>query len=80
MHDLMTKMQEKKGVQNWYFGIVRTMPYGYGFTREKTPQNNFSSQNFSVENNYFEEHIRHITINLVMHVIGVKCSESSISG
>ena len=22
------------------------------FTREKTPQNNFSSQNFSVENNY----------------------------
>ena len=23
------------------------------FTREKTPQNNFSSQNFSVENNYF---------------------------
>ena len=23
------------------------------FTCEKTPQNNFSSQNFSVENNYF---------------------------
>ena len=23
------------------------------FTREKIPQNNFSSQNFSVENNYF---------------------------
>ena len=23
------------------------------FTREKTPQNNFSSQNFSVENNYY---------------------------
>ena len=23
------------------------------FTQEKTPQNNFSSQNFSVENNYF---------------------------
>ena len=23
------------------------------FTHEKTPQNNFSSQNFSVENNYF---------------------------
>ena len=23
------------------------------FTREKTPQNNFSRQNFSVENNYF---------------------------
>ena len=23
------------------------------YTREKTPQNNFSSQNFSVENNYF---------------------------
>ena len=23
------------------------------FTREKTPQNNFSHQNFSVENNYF---------------------------
>ena len=23
------------------------------FTQEKTPQNNFSSQNFCVENNYF---------------------------
>ena len=26
------------------------------FTPEKTPQNNFSSQNFSVENNYFYLH------------------------
>ena len=25
----------------------------HSFTREKTPQNNFSSQNISVENNYF---------------------------
>ena len=24
------------------------------FTREKRPQNNFSQQNFSVENNYFQ--------------------------
>ena len=28
------------------------MEFLTGFTREKTPQNNFSSQNFSVENNY----------------------------
>ena len=29
------------------------MDFFIRFTREKTPQNNFSSQNFSVENNYF---------------------------
>ena len=29
------------------------MDFFTGFTQEKTPQNNFSSQNFSVENNYF---------------------------
>ena len=28
------------------------------FTREKTPQNNFSSQNFSVENNYLYGPVR----------------------
>ena len=28
------------------------MDFFIRFTREKTPQNNFSSQNFSVENNY----------------------------
>ena len=27
------------------------------FAREKTPQNNFSSQNFSVENNYLKRQI-----------------------
>ena len=29
------------------------------FTREKTPQHNFSSQNFSIENNYFYFSIRY---------------------
>ena len=28
--------------------------FSLSFTGEKTPQNNFSGQNFSVENNYFE--------------------------
>ena len=37
--DILTKK-----VELWIFSL----------TREKTPQNNFSSQNFSVENDYFE--------------------------
>ena len=36
--------------RNW--GIV---DFFTRFTQEKTPQNNFSSQNFSVENKYFSD-------------------------
>ena len=49
MHDLMTKMQEKKGVQNWYFGIVRTMPYGYDTTTNYSLQKNTSHHNLIFE-------------------------------
>ena len=50
------------------------------FTCEKTPQNNFSSQNFSVENNYFlirqfenEFAHEHLTIVVMYFAIGKKC-------
>ena len=32
--------------------LTRKVDFFTRFTREKTPQNNFSHQNFSVENNY----------------------------
>ena len=35
----------------WYFDLKSWIVDS--FTREKTPQNNFSGQNFSVENNYW---------------------------
>ena len=37
------------------------------FTREKTPQNNFSSQNFSVENNYFHAQSQGLVKNYPNH-------------
>ena len=50
------------------------------FTREKTPQNNFSNQNISVENNYFlirqfenEFAHEHLTIVVMYFAIGKKC-------
>jgi len=36
------------------------------FTREKTPQNNFSSQNFSVENNYILKRIHQRELGIHM--------------
>ena len=35
------------------------------FTREKTPQNNFSSQNFSVENNYLSGPVRFFKVKTI---------------
>ena len=42
------------------------------FTREKTPQNNFSSQNFSVENNTQTKYVgRRQFLNYVFISVGV---------
>ena len=47
----------KNYVLHWDFDLKSwIVDFFTRFTREKTPQNNFSSQNFSVENNYFHIH------------------------
>ena len=63
-----SKFYGKVGVISWFlFHLIRKnyilywdfdlkswiVDFFTHFTGEKTPQNNFSSQNFSVENNYF---------------------------
>ena len=45
---------EKNYVLYWYFDLKSwIVDFFTRFTLEKTPQKNFSCQNFSVENNYF---------------------------
>ena len=61
---LYTEILSRK-VELWIFSTR--------FTREKTPQNNFSSQNFSVENNYMHITSEHFIfwISKISQISGV---------
>ena len=48
---IFSKFYGLSGVISWLLFAFYTENFTH-FTREKTPQNNFSSQKFSVENNY----------------------------